>query len=163
MITDWFRSVFPNRKAIRKEYSTEGVVNKMKSYAEAGFGDFLFIEDVPEQRKYEYFFITTDGKIWDEYLHLPIDVYNKVIKEKRFNEFKTKEDAEKVLNKLKNYARNKDYSGIEMGKAYFIHSKGIIYHSIFCAWNVEGMKSIGNWFKTKEEAEEALNKLKEIC
>ena len=83
-------------------------------------------------------------------------------KEKRFNEFKTKEDAEKVLNKLKNYARNKDYSGIEMGKAYFIHSKGIIYHSIFCAWNVEGMKSIGNWFKTKEEAEEALNKLKEI-
>ena len=162
MITDLIRSIFPNRRAIRKEYSMEGVVNKMKAYAEAGFGDFLFLEDIPEQRIYEYFFISTDGEICDNFLHLSVDVYNKVINEKHFNEFKTKEDAEKVLNKLKNYARNKDYSDIEMGKAYFIGHNGIIYNQLFCPWNVEGMKSIGNWFKTKEEAEEALNKLKEI-
>lgn len=124
--------------------------------------DYPALIDMPEQRKYKYFFITTDGEICDDFLHLTVDVYNKVINEKRFNEFKTKEDAEKVLNKLKNYARNKDYGGIETGKAYFIDSKGIINNQLFCAWNIKGMKSIGNWFKTKEEAEEALNKLKEI-
>lgn len=119
--------------------------------------------ELPERRKYDYFFISTDGEIYNDFLHLPVDIYDKVVNEKRFNEFKTKEDAEKVLNKLKNYARNKDYSDIEKDKVYFIDSDGIIYRQLFCAWNVKGMKSIGNWFKTKEEAREALNKLKEIC
>lgn len=119
--------------------------------------------ELPERRKYDYFFITVDGEIYEDFMHLPVNIYDKVVNEKRFNEFKTKEDAEKVLNKLKNYARNKDYSDIEMDKAYYIDSNGVIYRQLFCPWDVEGMKSIGNWFKTKEETREALNKLKEIC
>ena len=115
-----------------------------------------------EQRRYAFYFISTDGEICDRYYRFYADVYDEIVNRKRFNEFKTKREAEIFLYKLKNYAKNKDYSDIEMGKAYFIGHNGIIYNQLFCPWDVEGMKSIGNWFKTKEEAEIALNKLKEI-
>ena len=125
--------------------------------------DYPILANLPEKKRYDYFFISTDGEIYDSFLYFSVDIYDEVVNRKRFNKFKTKREAEIVLNKLKKYARNKDYSDIEMGKAYFIGHNGIIYNQLFCPWDVEGMKSIGNWFKTKEEAEEALNKLKEIC
>ena len=125
--------------------------------------DYPNLAFMPEKKRYDYFYISTDGEIGDRFFYIPIDIYDEVVNRKCFNEFKTKEDAERVLNKLKYYARNKDYSDIEMGKAYFIGHNGIIYNQLFCPWDVEGMKSIGNWFKTRKEAEEALKKLKEIC
>lgn len=118
--------------------------------------------EIPERKRYDYYSISTDGEIYDRFLYFDVAIYDEVVNRKRFNEFKTKREAEIVLYKLKKYAKNKDYSDIEMGEAYFIGDNGIIYNQLFCPWDVEGMKSIGNWFKTEEEAEAALNKLKEI-
>lgn len=136
----------------KKKYDAKAVTDKMVSYAQAGYGDFIFEDDFgSEVQLEEVFFITVDGKIASELD--PVCCLDKI------NRFKDEQSANYFLEILREKASKRTDIPKEKTGFWYIDPCGNITNQLYAAWDVEGMKSIGNWFRTKEEAERAKEKL----